>query len=129
MRIRVGRIVVIAILAEFLAVLTLVLIVALFGPADPAAAQVYLESLGVWVGPIAGFAFTLVGGWWVAKSLADSHLLNGFVLGLAVAIVDVSVLLFSEVGFLLIFAVSNIGRVIAGSIGGWIASRSSSHAA
>ena len=123
MRIRIGRILVFAILAEILAVLTLVVIVALFGPSDPAAAQAYAERIGLWVGPIAGFLFTLAGGWWIARRLANSQVLNGFVLGVAVALIDISILLLSGAEFLPIFAISNIGRVIAGALGGWLASQ------
>ena len=123
MRIRIGRILGFAILAEVLAVLTLVLIVALFGPSDPAEAQAYAERIGLWVGPIAGFLFTLAGGWWIARSLVNSQVLNGLVLGVVVAIIDISILLLSGAEFLPIFAISNIGRVIAGSLGGLLASR------
>ncbi len=123
MRVRVGRIILIAILAEFLAVLTLIVIVALFGPSEPTAAQAYAERLGYWVGPIAGFSFTLLGGWWIAKGLADSQVLNGFALGVAVAIIDVSIIVLSGADFLPIFVASNAGRVVAGTAGGWIAYR------
>ena len=123
MHIRPGRILVVAILAETLAVLTLVLAVALFGPSEPSAAQAYAERIGLWVGPIAGFLFTMAGGWWVAKNLANSQVRSGFVLGVVVAIIDISILLLSGAEFLPIFAISNIGRVIAGSLGGWLASR------
>ena len=124
MPIRIGRILIGAVLAEFLAVLALVLIVAVFGPSDQAAAEAYAQRLGYWVGPLAGFVFTLIAGWWVAKNLTNYHLANGFVLGVAVAVIDISILVASGSGFQLIFAVSNIGRVIAGSIGGWLAGRS-----
>ena len=123
MRIRIGRILAVAILAEILAVLTLVVIVALFGPSEPTAAQAYAERIGFWVGPIAGFIFTLIGGWWVAKSLANSRLLNGFVLGVIVASIDISILVLSGAEFMPVFVISNIGRIIAGSLGGWLAGR------
>ena len=123
MRIRIGRILAVAILAEILAVLTLVVIVTLFGPSEQAAAQAYAERLGFWVGPIAGFLFTLIGGWWVARSLANSRLLNGFVLGVVVAGIDISILVLSGADFMPVFAISNIGRIIAGSLGGWLAGR------
>ena len=123
MRIRIGRILVFAILAEILAVLTLVLIVALFGPPDPAAAQAYAERTGFWVGPLAGFAFTLMGGWWIARSLTNSQVLNGFALGVVVALIDISILVMSGAEFLPVFVYSNVGRIIAGSLGGWLAGR------
>ena len=104
--------------------LTLVLLVALLGPSDQAAAQAYAERLGYWVGPIAGFVFCLLGGWWVAKGLSGAHVLNGLILGAAVAAIDLAILLVSGAEFHPVFAVSNIGRVVAGSLGGSLAGRS-----
>ncbi len=129
MRIRVGRIVLAAFAVEVLAVGVLVLLVALVGPSEQAAASAYAERLGYWVGPIAGFGFCLLGGWWVARGLAASHVLNGVALGVAVAAIDTAILFFSGAEFQPVFAISNIGRVSAGSIGGWLASRSRYEAA
>lgn len=123
MNIRVGRIILAAIAAEVLAVLALVLLVMLFGPRESAAAQAYAERLGYWVGPIAGFGSCLAGGWWVARGAASSRVLNGLVLGIVVAAIDVAILVLSGATFQLVFAVSNIGRIIAGSTGGWLADR------
>jgi hypothetical protein len=122
MGIRVGRIIIAAISAEILAVLTLVIIVALFGPGEPEAARSFAERSGLWVGPVAGFALTMLGGWWVAKNLLDAHLLNGLVLGITAAAVDIAILVAAGSEFQAVFAFSNIGRVLAGTIGGWIAS-------
>ncbi len=119
-----GAIAIAAIAAEILAIVALVLIVALVGPAEPEAAQAYAERLGYWVGPIGGFAACVLAGWWVARGLAAAHILNGFILGAAVAAIDGSILVASGAAFEPVFAISNIGRVIAGSIGGWLASRS-----
>jgi len=123
MQIRVGRIMIAAVGAEVLAVLALVLLVALFGPADGVAAQAYAERLGYWVGPIAGFGFCLLGGFWVARGLHTAQVPNGLVLGCVVAGIDIGILVVSGAAFQPVFAVSNIGRVIAGSVGGWIARR------
>ena len=124
MQLRVGRIILTAIAVEVLAVLVLVMLVVLFGPSDPTAAEAYAERLGYWVGPIAGFLLCLLGGWWVAKGLSGSHVLNGLVLGATVAAIDIAILLVSGAEFHPVFAVSNIGRVVAGSLGGWFAGRS-----
>ncbi len=123
MNVRVGRILVAAVVAEIAAVLVLVLLVAIFGPNDAVAAQAYAEQLGYWVGPIAGFGACVVGGWWVARGLAASHMLNGTVLGVAVAAIDVAILVASGTAFQLIFVVSNVGRIVAGLFGGWLAAR------
>ena len=101
-------------------------LVTLFGPSGADAAQAWAERLGYWVGPISGFAHCLLGGLWVARGLHAAHVLNGLILGLVVAGIDVGILVASGAAFKSIFAVSNIGRVIAGTIGGWIARRSAS---
>jgi hypothetical protein len=121
MQLRVGRIIIAAIAAPALTILSLVLVVALFGPADQAGAEAYAERLGYWVGPIGGFLFCLLGGIWVARGLRASRVLNGFVLGLVVAGIDVAILIAMGATFEPIFAISDIGKVIAGSLGGWIA--------
>ena len=124
MQIRVGRILLTAIVVEVLAVLALVLLVVILGPSDQAAAEAYAKRLGFWVGPIAGFVFCLAGGWWVAKGLVVSHVRHGLALGAMVAAIDIAILVISGAEFHLVFAVSNGGRVVAGAIGGWFAGRS-----
>lgn len=124
MQIRVGRILLTAIVVEVLAVLALVLLVVILGPSDQAAAEAYAIRLGFWVGPIAGFVFCLAGGWWVAKGLSVSHVLHGLVLGAMVAAIDIGILVIGGAEFHPVFAVSNGGRIIAGAIGGWLAGRS-----
>jgi hypothetical protein len=123
MRVQAGRIAIATITAELLAVLTLVVIVAVLGPSDATAAQAYAERLGFWVGPIAGFGFCLLGGWWVGRDLSAFHVRNGLLLGISVAVLDITILILSGASFHPIFAVSNIGRGLAGTIGGWIAKR------
>jgi hypothetical protein len=124
MKAQAGRIAIATIASELLAVLTLVVIVAVLGPSDATAAQAYAERLGFWVGPIAGFGFCLLGGWWVGRNLSAFHVRNGLFLGISVAVLDITILILSGADFHPIFAVSNIGRVLAGLIGGWLASRS-----
>lgn len=123
MKNRVIRIVVTALAVEFLTVMVLVLIVAVFGPSDPTAAEAYAKDLGYWVGPVGGFVMCLLGGWWVAKGLDSPPIINGMLLGVAVAVIDVSILAGSGESFQTVFVVSNIGRVVAGTIGGWLAAR------
>ncbi len=82
MHIKVGRIAIAVIAAEILGVLSLVILVVLFGPSDRTATQAYAERLGFWVGPISGFVFCLLGAFWVARRLSDSHIANGL-LGLS----------------------------------------------
>jgi hypothetical protein len=128
MQIRVGRILVAAVAVEVLAVLVLVVLVALARPSEPAAAEAYAVRLGYWVGPIAGFVLCVIGGWWVARGLATAHVINGLALGVVAAAIDVAILLASGTEFQPVFAVSNIGRIIAGVLGGLLAARSQASA-
>lgn len=123
MNIRIERILPTAFIVEALTVATLILVVALFGPAEQDAAQAYAKQLGFYIGPIGGFIFCLLGAWWVARKLTHAHILNGFILGLAVAIIDISILLASGPEFHPLFIISNIGRVVAGTLGGWFATQ------
>ena len=113
--------VLLAVAVEATAVLVLVLMVAVLGPADPVEAQAYAESLGRWVGPIAGFVLCLGGGWLVARHLTEGHVRQGLILGAMVAAIDVALLVASGAMFRPIFVFSNLGRVVAGSLGGLMA--------
>jgi hypothetical protein len=123
MKISIGKIILTAVMVEVLTILALVLVVGVFGPSDPGAAEAYAERLGTFLGPTAGFLLTLAGGWWIAKRAEDSRVLNGLLVGAAVAAIDILILVLSGAGFQLLFVVSNVGRVIAGAIGGLIARR------
>ena len=123
MPVRLGRLLATAIAVEVIAIIGLVAVVALLGPSDPDAAQAYAAEVGSWFGPMAGFVLCLLGGWFVARRLTERHVLQGLALGSAVAVIDIALLLLGGAAFQLIFVVSNIGRMIAGALGGWIASR------
>jgi hypothetical protein len=123
---RIGKVIVAAVAAEALAIATLVVLVAVFGPRSAAAAQAYAERLGAWVGPIAGAVFCLLGGWWAARKLAAGQVLQGALVGFATALIDVAILIASGAPFQMLFVVSNLGRLLAGAAGGWLASPSRS---
>jgi len=126
---KVLRILMIGISIEILSIIALVLIVFLLGPSDPEGAQAYAEQKGIWVGPIAGFIFCFAGGWFFSRKLSAGHITNGFSIGLAVAVIDVLLLIMGGSGFKLVFVVSNVGRLVAGSAGGWLAGKSASPSA
>lgn len=121
----IGRMALLAVAIEALAVVILMLIVALLGPSDSVAAQAYAERLGYWVGPIAGFVLCLGGGWLVARRMTSGHIRRGLLLGTLVAAIDVAILVAGGAAFQLIFAFSNLGRLVAGSLGGLLARRTS----
>lgn len=129
MPVRIGRILIIAIAVEAIAIIGLVVVVALLGPSDPAAAQAYAERVGYWFGPVAGLVLCIAGGWFAARRLSERHLFNGLVLGATVAAIDIALLLVSGAAFQLIFAVSNVGRLVGGTVGGWLAGRGTGGAA
>ena len=124
MKLRVARIAVAAIAAEVLGVLALVVIVGIFGPPDAASTQAFAERAGLWVGPISGFVLCLAGGYWVARGTGDHAVHNGLGMGVAAAVVDIVVATFLGVGFHPLLAGSNGGRIVAGTIGGWLAKTS-----
>ena len=123
MNIKYLQLVVAAFAIEIISVLVLVILVALFGPADPELAQAFAEAWGYWVGPIAGFCFCFIGAYLLTKNLPDSRIPNGILLGLLVAIIDVSILVGSDSGFQIIFLVSNTGRIVAGTLGAYVAEK------
>ncbi len=129
MKLRIGRIAIAAVAAEVLGILILVLLVAVFGPSDKNAAQAYAQSLGLWVGPVSGFVLCSLGGFWVARDLVKLHVANGFALGVAGAAIDAGLLIAAGASFENVYLVSNLGRVVAGTIGGWLAQRNQRQAA
>ncbi len=121
MRIRIGRIVILAIAMEALAIGILVALVACFGPRDRATTQAYAEHLGQFVGPIATAVLCFFGAWWLVRRMKSGQILNGFVLGATSAAVDLASLVPFGGKFQLLIAVSMAGRMIAGTLGGWVA--------
>lgn len=124
LRIPVVRIALTAVAIEAVAIGALFAIVALFGPHDATAAQAFAERLGVWFGPLSGAVLCLGGGYWAAKDLPSTYLLNGALLGVVAASLDIGILVASGTPFQPVFVVSNLGRIAAGLLGGWLASRS-----
>ena len=100
MNIKFVRIAIAVIVAEVLGILSLGILVDLFGPSDRAATQAFAERLGLWVGPISGFIFCLLGAFWVARRLSDAHLANGLALGVAASSLDVGFLIAMGVGLM-----------------------------
>ena len=125
MNLRFGRIAVAAISAEVLGILSLVVLVAIFGPPGGfAAAQPFAERLGAWVGPISGFVLCLVGGYWVAGAAPTSRIQNGLAMGVAAAALDIAIASAIGATFELLLVISNGGRIVGGTLGGWLASGS-----
>ncbi len=123
MKIQIGKTLITAFVVEILAIAALVVAVALFGPGEVEASRVWAAETGQWLGPLAGFLLCILGGWFVARSAPSDHVFHGFALGVTVALIDVALLVTGGSDFEMIFLISNVGRVVAGAIGGWLAAR------
>ena len=123
MKLRIGRIAIAVVAAEVLGVLALVALVAIFGPPGFKAAQPFAERLGTYVGPISGFVFCLLGGYWVGRASAPFALRNGFATGATAALLDIAIAATLANPFQWLLMLSNAGRIIGGTMGGLLASR------
>ncbi len=120
------RILIAAIASEVGAILVLVALIAIFGPSDPDQIQQYAETLGRWVGPISGACFCFLGGIWVARHARDSVIVNGVMVGIATASIDIMLLFVSGTPFQILFLISNCGRIAAACLGGYLVWRNRS---
>lgn len=125
MKIQIGKTLVTAFVVEILAIAVLVIAVALFGPGEAEADQAWAAETGRWLGPLAGFLFCVLGGWFVARTATSDRVIHGLALGVTVALIDVALLVAGGSGFEMIFLISNVGRVVAGAFGGWLTARQS----
>ena len=99
-----------AVIAEIAGIVLLVFLVAIFGPREAEAAQVYAEKLGHWVGPLAGSIFGFLGAIWIGRSCAGRHILHGALFGLLLAFVDTVLLCSMRTPFEWVFVVSTSAR-------------------
>ncbi len=51
------------------------------------------------------------------------HVLHGFIVGVLAALLDIAILIATGAAFQWLFVASNLGRILAGLLGGWMASR------
>jgi hypothetical protein len=123
MTIRWLRLVGAALVAEAVPIGLLVGLVAALGPTDPEAAQAFASRWGAWVGPIGGAIVTFLLAIWVARPLAAGHAVHGGLLGLFVAVLDAALLVVGASAFEWLFVFSGAGRIVAGLLGGYLASK------
>lgn len=109
-------------LGETIPIGALIAIVALVGPRDPEGAQAFAQTAGVWVGPIAGAFVVCALSFW-AGSASSKPVRQGALIGTAVAIIDVALLASTGAPFALLFVVSNVGKILAGTLGGWLSQK------
>ena len=123
MNIKYLQLVVAAFTIEIISVLVLAILIALFGPSDPELIQAFSENIAYWLGPIAGFLFCFTGAFLLTRNLSRSRIPNGILLGLLVAIIDINILLGSDSGFQIIYLVANTGKIVAGTLGAYVAEK------
>jgi len=80
-----------------------------------------MQDVALWSGPAAGFVFCLLGGWWVARGASAAHARNGIALGIAVATVDLVLLVASGAPFGTLMVSSVASRILGGYCGGAMA--------
>ena len=118
-----ARIVMVAFAIEVLAIASLVAVVALFGPSTAEGDMAFAKETGIWLGPIAGFVFTVLLSWFAFRNLESKQLTHCVATRIVVAVVDVMILILGGSGFEMVFLFSNLGKVLAGYLGGLLASR------
>ena len=123
MNIKYLQLVVAAFTIEIISVLVLAILIALFGPSDPELIQAFSENMAYWLGPIAGFLFCFTGAFLLTRNLSHSRIPNGILLGLLVAIIDINIFLGSDSGFQIIYLVTNTGKIVAGTLGAYVAEK------
>ena len=116
--------------AELLPILLLVAIVVVYGlvsdesQPDTMTPEEFAPMAGNWVGPIGGFLATMLLSWWAARVIAERPLSHGIAVGVGTAMLDLSLgLLMGGGSMLALLILSNSGRILAGVLGGVIASR------
>ncbi len=122
------RVVVAVILAEMLPISLLVAIVVVYSfirQKESLSPQDFAPLAGNWVGPIGGFLATLFFAWWAARRALEQRFLLGIAVGVATALLDLGLglLLGGAEAIRPLFFVSNGGRILAGILGGWLATR------
>jgi hypothetical protein len=123
MKMRWGRIAIATLLCELLPMGLLLVAVAAFGPRDPFGAAFFADAAGHWIGPIAGAAAAFFGALWVVRPLKAGKVLHGAAIGCALAILDVAILVILRTPFEWLFVYSNLGKICAGWLGGFLAAR------
>jgi hypothetical protein len=123
----VTRILIAVVLAEQLPILLLVAIVFVYGAirrAESMSPEAFAPLAGNWVGPIGGFVATGLFAWWTARRAPARKIAHGTAVGVGTALLDLGL------GFALtggsmqpLLFISNGGRILAGLLGGWVATR------
>jgi hypothetical protein len=122
MKLRLGRIAVAAVIADVVGLFTLISLVAIFRPSDPALGPTSAAHLGSWLGPLCGSVVCLAGGYWVARHAAPHGTGNGAAMGLAAALLNLAGA--AALGVLIqpAMLLAAAARIAGGALGGRLAS-------
>ena len=117
------------VIAEIVPVLLLIVFVVLYSLIrndDSLSPEEFAPIAGNWVGPIGGFVVTGLRGFWAGRRAGSKPLQHGVAVGIGTALLDIVIAtgLTGELPLSGLLVVSNVGRIIAGSVGGLLAGRS-----
>ena len=122
----ISRIAIAAVVAELLAILSLVGVIVFVYASEPLSfgqGERLAREIANWVIPIAGFVPCLLAGWWAVRKLLASHVQRGIAVGVAAVILDIAFLVWLGAPFRFVFVIAVIGRIAGGGLGGLLASR------
>lgn len=118
-----GRILIATVVAEIVPLAVLVAIVAATIPPDVEDQTAYAAGIGQWVGPAVGSLMAFLGGFWVGRPLTRGQALNGAMVGILLAVIDLVSLVALAAPFAWIFVISNGAKIICATLGGLAAAR------
>jgi hypothetical protein len=121
------RVAVAVLAGEMIPIVTLIAVVAVYGAFIRApggeSPEAFAERAGAWVGPVIGATCAFLLSQWAGHEAARA-VAQGALIGLSLAVVDVALLVASGAPFRPLFLYSNLGKIIAGTLGGLSAHRS-----
>ena len=113
--IRWGRIILAAVAAEVLVILTLLVVSTVF--------KVPSESAGYYVAPPASAVATFLTVLWVARKLESRFILHGVLVGLVGVVLTGGFIFMAKPGDRLMYVVSFVLRIVGGYLGGLVAQK------
>lgn len=120
MHIPIIRLILAVIAAELVPVLMLVAIVTAFGPSELGAAGHFAAQMGRWVGPIGGAACAYLAAYGIGRLAPERALSDGIIVGCFLAALDGLILLAANAPFEWLYVWSNVGKLAAATLGGWV---------
>lgn len=114
------RILLAVIAAELVPILLLVAIVTAFGPPELGAAQRFAAQMGRWVGPVGGAICAYLAAYGIGRIAPERALSDGVIVGFCLVALDGIILFASNAPFEWLYVVSNFGKLVAATFGGWI---------